>query len=174
MDKQEFFLLIPAIIYGVAIVDLLEIFSHRKNYFEMVGWGIFLMMAVIFSWIELYNKLPVITGSNINFFFTIIHAIIFAKAAALITPGEKDVDTKKYFLEVRKTFFLVLTAMTTYGILMQYFVYNDNSPSWLRPLGILFYLISGFSNKYWLRAVSLLSVLLLTILRIFTDVLSYN
>ena len=48
MDKQEFFLLIPAIIYGVAIVDLLKIFGHKKNYIEMMGWGIYLMMPVIF------------------------------------------------------------------------------------------------------------------------------
>lgn len=172
MDKQEFFLLIPAIIYGVAIIDLLKIFSHKKNYFEMVGWGIFVMMAVIFSWIELYDKLAFITGNNINFFFTIIHAIIFAKAAAIITPEEKDVDTKEYYFEVRKTFFWILTGMTIYGMLMQYFVYDDNSPSWLRPMAIMFYLISGYSNKNWVRSISLVFVLILSVLRIFTDVLT--
>jgi hypothetical protein len=173
MDKQEFFLLIPAIIYGVAIVDLLKIFSHKKNYIEMVGWGLFVMMAVIFSWIELYDKLAVITGNNINFFFTIFHSIIFAKAAAIITPEEKDVNTKEYYFNVRKSFFLLLTAMTIYGMLMQYFVYDDNSPSWLRPLAIVFYLISGLSNNYWFRIISLILVLILSVLRVFTDVLYY-
>ena len=97
MSKQEFFLLIPAIIYGVAIVDLLKIFNHRKNYIEMMGWGIFVMMSVIFSWIELFNKLEVITNDNINFFLIIGNAILFARIAAVITPEEKDADTKSYF-----------------------------------------------------------------------------
>lgn len=173
MDKQEFFLLIPAIIYGVAIVDLLKIFSHKKNYIEMVGWGLFVMMAVIFSWIELYHKLVVITSNNISFFFIIIQAIIFAKVAAIITPEEKDVDTKEYYFNVRRTFFLLLSAMTVYGILMQYFVYDDQSPSWLRPLAIVFYIICGFSSKYWLRLITLSIVLILSVLRVFTDVLLY-
>ncbi len=171
MDKQEFFLLIPAIIYGVAIIDLLKIFGHKKNYIEMVGWGIFVMMSVIFSWIELYNKLEVITGDNVSFFFIIIQAIIFAKAAAIITPEEKDVDTKEYYFDVRKSFFLLLSGMTIYGILLQYFVYDDHSPSWLRPLAILFYLICGFSNKYWLRILTLSAILILSVLRVFTNIL---
>lgn len=171
MDKQEFFLLIPAIIYGVAIVDLLKIFSHRRNYLELVGWGIFVMMAVIFSWIELYNKLGLITSDNISFFFIIIQAIIFAKIAALITPEEKDIDTKEYFFNVRKLFFLLLSAMAVYGIIMQYFVYDDHSPSWLRPLAIVFYLICGFSNNYWLRIITLGVSLIFGLLRVFTDVL---
>lgn len=173
MDKQEFFLLIPAIIYGVAIVDLLKIFGHKKNYIEMVGWGLFVMMAVIFSWIELYNKLEVITSNNISFFFIIIQAIIFAKVAAIITPEEKDVDTKEYYFNVRRTFFLLLSGMTAYGILIQYFVYDDHSPSWLRPLVIVFYIICGFSSKYWLRLITLSIVLILSVLRVFTDVLLY-
>ena len=47
MDKEEFFLLIPGIIYGVAIVDLLKVFSHKKNYFEMVGWAVLYLLAII-------------------------------------------------------------------------------------------------------------------------------
>ena len=80
MDKQEFLLLIPAIIYGVAIVDLLKIFSHRKNYFEVVGWGVFVLMLVVFSWMELYQKLELITGDNLSFFLIIIQSILFSQS----------------------------------------------------------------------------------------------
>ena len=76
MDRQEFFLLIPAILYGVSIVDLLKIFTHKKNYIEMVGWGLFMMLAVIYTWIDLFNKLPIVTSNNLNYFLIIIQAIL--------------------------------------------------------------------------------------------------
>ena len=47
MEKQEFFLLLPAIVYGVAIIDLLKVFSHEKNYWEMVAWGSLMMVYVV-------------------------------------------------------------------------------------------------------------------------------
>ena len=171
MDKQEFLLLIPAIVYGVAIVDLLKIFSHKKNYLELVGWGLFVITLVIFSWIEVYNKLEVITGSNLSFFLIIGQSILLAKIAGVITPEDKDTDTKQYFLEVRKTFFWLLTISFVYGVLLTYFLYDNHSISWLRLTAIAIYLISAYTNKYWLRIMLLSVALVLAFLRVFTDVL---
>lgn len=171
MDKQEFLLLIPAIVYGVAIVDLLKIFSHKKNYIEMVGWGIFIITLVIFSWIELYNKLEVITSSNLSFFLIIGQAILLAKISAVITPEDKDEDTKEYFFKIRKTFFWLLSIATVYGFVLQYFVYDDHAPSWLKATAIIVYLSTAYSNKYWVRIGLLAIALTLAVLRVFTDVL---
>lgn len=171
MEKQEFFLLIPAIIYGVAIVDLLKIFSHKKNYIEMVGWGIFVMTGLIFAWIELFNKLDTITGNNLSFFSIIIQAVLFARISALITPEEKDTETKEYFFSIRKVFFWLLTIVAVYGMFMRYFIYDDHAPLWMRPLVIGIYLICAYSNKYWLRITLLALVLILQLLRVFTEVL---
>ena len=71
MEKQEFLLLIPAIIFGVAIVDLLKLFSHKKTYFELVGWGVFLMLAIISVWMRLFEKLEVVSSSNLLFLLII-------------------------------------------------------------------------------------------------------
>ena len=72
MDKLEFLLIIPAIIYGVAIVDLLKIFNHKKNYFELVGWGIFCLVAIVISWSEVYNKADIIVKDNFSFYVLFI------------------------------------------------------------------------------------------------------
>ena len=140
MDKQEFFLLIPAIIYGVAIVDLLKIFSHKNNYVEMVGWGLYVMMGVIFNWIELYNRLGILSTSNISFFIIIGHAILYARLASLITPEEKDSDTKAYFMQVRKTFFWLISVTTAYGIAIRHGLSDDHTEVWVRPIVIIIYL----------------------------------
>ena len=171
MDKQEFLLLIPAIIYGVAIVDLLKIFGHRKNYIEMVGWGVFIITLVIFSWIELYNKLEIITSSNLSFFMIIGQAILLAKIAAVITPEDKDEDTERYFFDIRKTFFWLLSAATFFEFVLQYTVYNNNAPSWLKATAIIIYLSVAYSNKFWVRLILLVIALILAGLRVFTNVL---
>lgn len=169
MEKQEFLLLIPAIIYGVAIVDLLKIFNHKKNYIEMVGWGFFVMIGVIFTWIELFNKLERITGNNISFFFIIFQAVLFARAAALITPEANDNDTEGYFMDIRKRFFWLLSIIAVYGMMMRHFVYDDQVVMWLRPLLIIIYLVSGYSNNYWIRVSALALILALSIARVFTS-----
>ncbi len=171
MGRQEFFLLIPAIIYGVAIVDLLKIFYHKKNYIEIVGWGIFIMMTVIFAWIELFNKFTAVTSNNLSYFLIIGQAIFYAKIASLITPEAKDVDTKAYFMSVRKTLFLLISTIALYGIFLQYFLYKDSTPAWVRAIGIVIFLITGYSNKYWVRLSMLGIALTINILRIFTNVL---
>lgn len=169
MDKQEFFLLIPGIIYGVAIVDLLKIFSHKKNYIEIVGWGIYTMMAVIFTWTELYKRLDLITDETINFYLIIIQAIMFAMLARLITPEEKDEDTKSYFFQVRKPFFILASVLISYGILLHYYFYDDRLPVWLRLFAIVVYLVVAYTNKFWLRILLLVLAMLLLLMVIFTS-----
>lgn len=171
MDKQEFLLLIPAIIYGVAIVDLLKIFSHKRNYFEMVGWGIFVLIVVVFSWMELYQKLTLITSSNLSFFLIIGQAILYAQITNVITPEEGDKDTLTYFLKVKKLFFTLLAIAGVLGIIMRYTIYDDHSPEWIRPLAVALYIICAFSNSKWLRVSILITALILAVLRVFTDVL---
>ena len=168
MDKQEFFLLIPAIIYGVAIVDLLKIFNHKKNYIEMMGWGIYVMFAVIHNWTELYAKLELITDSQLNFFLFIVQAILLAKMANIITPEAKDDDTKAYFFSVRKPFFFLASITLIYNILLQHFIFEDKVPFFLRAVGVTTFLIVGFSNKFWLRITILALVFGISLLLLFT------
>ena len=171
MEKQEFLLLIPAIIYGVAIVDLLKIFNHKKNYIEMLGWGFYVMIGLIFTWIELFNKLETVTGDNISFFLIIFQAVLFARAAALITPEANHSDTKEYFMEIRKRFFWLLSVIALYGIMMRYFAYEEEAVHWLRPLIIIIYMVVGYSNNYWVRLSGLVIILVLALARVFTGAL---
>ena len=102
MDQQEFLLLIPGIIYGVAIVDLLKIVRHKINYWEVVFWGILLMINIINHWMELYQKLDALVASHVNFYLIIGQAMLYAQAANVITPDDKDSDTKQYFFQGKK------------------------------------------------------------------------
>ncbi len=171
MNKQEFLLLIPGIIYGVAIIDLLKVFTHKDKYIEIVGWGTFSLLVFTYNWTILYNQLDLIVNVNLNFYLVILQAILISALASIITPEEKDVDTKKYFLEVRKNFFLLFAVFLVSGILMKHFVFHESSPIWLRPFAVLLVIICAYSNWYWLRITILVILTLLAALRIFSDII---
>jgi len=151
VERQEFFLLLPAIIYAVAVVDLLKVFSHKKNYLEMVAWGALLMVYVIILWLELWSKLELI-GSNKWFFIMIIaKAILLSQIARVITPEQKDTDTKAYFLATRKNFFLLVATLTLFNLLIQELAYNDHRPLPIRLAIIALLIASAFIDKIWVR-----------------------
>ncbi len=151
MDKQEFFLLIPAIIYGVAIVDLLKIFRHKKTYWEVLVWGLLLMIIIINTWTELYQKLEHLVENSLHFFIIIAQAILYAQAANVITPEEMHIDTRKYFFSIRRTFFLILGSTTLMNLLVNYFVFADDREMWIRPTAFALILICAFVDKVWIR-----------------------
>ncbi len=157
--------------FGVAIVDLLKLFSHKKTYFELVGWGIFLMLVIISTWMKLFEKLDVVVSSNLLFLVIIAQAMLYARAANIITPEEKHVDTKKYFFSIYKSFFILFAVIAFFNILMQYFVYNDHQSVWYRPLGIVLALVCVYVNRVWVRTLIMVFYLLIAILSLIMGVI---
>ena len=167
MDKQEFFLLIPAIIYGVAIVDLLKIFQHKKNYWEILAWGILLLIIVVNVWTELYQKLGSLVDNNLNFFVIITQAIFYALSVSIITPEEVHTDTKEYFFSVKRNFFLILAATTFFNIVVQLLVFDDQRAAWIRPTGIVLLLICAYVDKIWVRTSILVFIYMVALMIVF-------
>ena len=154
MVREEFILLIPGIIYGVAIVDLLKIL-RRGIYFELAGWGLFFLLAVVNIWLELYDKLSIISTSNLDFLLVIVQAILFTKAVQILTPEEEE-DTKKYFLSSIKPLFILLMSFLIISWVIQIEVYDDQRTIWIRPLGAFVYLAMVFAGQLkWVRLVVL-------------------
>jgi hypothetical protein len=158
MDKQEFFLLIPAIIYGVALVDLLKVFKNKKTYWEVIAWGSVMMVYIIITWLELFAKLDMIAANKWYYILMIGKAIIVAQIAAIITPEEKDMNTKDYFISIKQGFFLLISLMTIFNYILQEFYYDDHR-SWTLRLSIIALTLScAFINKMWLRVATLIII----------------
>jgi len=159
MEKQEFFLLLPAIVYGVAVVDLLKIFRHKRSYWEMVAWGFMMMVYVIIIWLERWTKLGVVATDKWFFILTIVNAVILAQAASILTPEEKDSDTEKYFLLIRKRFFMLLILIVVVNLILQEFFFDDQRPIALRLTILFLFLTCYLVDKVWVRAISLTFVI---------------
>ena len=160
MDKQEFFLLIPAIIFGVAVVDLLKVFSHKKPYFEMIGWALFLMGAIVALWIDLYERLELITNSNLMFLLLIGQAMLYAQASTVLTPEEKHLDAKEYFMSIRRVFFMIITGIILFNYLLNQFVYHNTDRQILRLFGVFIVGILIIYDRKWVR-LTILGILII-------------
>lgn len=163
MQKQEFILLIPGIIYGVAIVDLLKVFK-QKMYLELLGWSVFAFLVIIQHWLFLYSKLDIIAEENINFLLIILHSILLAKATMVLTPEENDIDTEAYFESIRKPFFILVIVLTIFTIFNQFYLYDDNRPVWWRLMGIGLFVIMIFTKRKWIRYIILIYTLIIYII----------
>ena len=152
MDKQEFLLLIPAIVYGVAIVDLLKVFRHKVYYWELLLWGIMMMMSIIIIWMELYRKLGAIVDSNLSFILIIIQAVVYAQAVAVLTPEDESISAKEYFTSKQKTFFILLALSALVNMAVEFVVFED-SKMLLRLISIPLLIACAYLNKIWLRSV---------------------
>ena len=149
MSKQEFILLIPAIVYGVAIVDLLKSFQ-RRNYWEIPLWGAYLLADAIILWLSLWNQLDYIVNDNLNLILVLVQAILFAKAASLITPEEKDVDTKAYYEDVIKYVILLTGLAFAIAAINEWLIYDDRQNIFIRPISLVLAALAIFwQNKYY-------------------------
>ena len=80
MSKEEFVLLIPAIIYGVAIVDLLKTF-RVKIYWEIPVWGIYMLLNAIILALTLYGQLNAMAENNVVLILVVFQAISAIRAS---------------------------------------------------------------------------------------------
>lgn len=170
MSKSEFILLIPGIIYGVAMVDLLKIFRHSKRYWESVAWGIAMFLNLIVSWFELYDKLEIISSNIALFTAYIISPLIFAQAVFVLTPEEEHTDTKAYFLKAQHLFFILILSYILVNTGLSYFIETDGSFSWMRPLLSVLFIIPIIWKKFWLRLLPLLAYYIFAVI-IFAEAL---
>ena len=154
MGKEEFFLLLPAIIYGVAVVDLLKVFRQKNNYWELIIWGALLMVYVIVIWLELWSKLDEVASDKWFFILTTLKAIVLALTSAVLTPELKDKDTKKYFLDHSKRFFLLIALIVVINFFLQEFFYDDQRSIFFRLALLAIFLLCALVNKLWFRTAS--------------------
>jgi hypothetical protein len=168
MDKSEFILIIPGIIYGVAMVDLLKIFRHSNKYWEGVAWGIAMFLNLIVSWFGLYDKIEIISANIGYFTIYIISPLLFAQAVFVLTPEEEHTDTKAYFIKTHQLFFILLLCYVALNSFLSFFLDFTGIFEWMRYALILPFIGAIILNKQWIR-VLLLSLYYLFALIIFAN-----
>lgn len=150
MDKQEFLFLIPGIIYGTAIFDLLSISRAKKLYWESVLWVILLFFSVIVILFSLYENLDNIISSIFNYTIFLAAPILFAQSCYLLSSGDKKVDLKNLFISNRKKFFLAVSGLVLVNLILSYLGMNQTNPIF-SFIGLTLFVLNVFFDKIYLR-----------------------
>jgi hypothetical protein len=164
MSKSEFILLIPGIIYGVAMVDLLKIFRHSNRYWESVAWGIAMFLNLIVSWFGLYDKLEVISSNIALFTAYIISPLIFAQAVFVLTPEEEHSDTRAYFIKAQPLFYILILSYVVMNIILSFFLQQGGVFDWMRLILVPLFTVAIIWKNIWTRTLPLLAYFVFAII----------
>lgn len=171
MDPKTL-LLIPGVIYGVGLADLLKAFKP-KVYWEITSMAILLILTLTVNWFLFSERLSVV-GENLGLFaLTLVTPLLFTRACNVLTPDPGTRDTREHYMKVLKPFFLLLTAHTTVMVIIQILVHDDGF-NLMRFIGIPFLLVCAFYHKLWVR-IGMMTVFAGLLAYIFTVIqLGYN
>lgn len=150
MDSKTL-LLIPGIIYGIGLADLLKAF-RPKIYWEITAMATILILNLIISWFLFSNMLSV-AGENLGIFaLTLVAPMLFTRACNVLTPEADVQDTREHYVKILKPFFLLLSAHVLVNILIQIFI-QDDGLNIFRIFGIPLLIACAYFNKLWLRMI---------------------
>ena len=156
MDSKTL-LLIPGVIYGVGLADLLKAF-RPKVYWEITAMAILLILTLILNWFLFAEKIE-LAGMNLGLFaLTLVTPMLFTRACNVLTPGLDTTDTKEHYLRILKPFFLLLTAHVLFNIIIQTIIQDDGF-NLLRLIVIPLLIVSAFYHKLWMRVMVMLTLL---------------
>ncbi len=155
MDPKTL-LLIPGVIYGVGLADLLKAFKP-KVYWEITAMAILLILTLTFNWFLFAEKIGVVADNIGLFALTLVSPMLFTRACNVLTPEADNHDTRAYYFEVLKPLFLLLTAHTLVNVIIQTLIENDGF-NLFRFIGIPLLLLCAFYQKLWVRLLVMLAI----------------
>ena len=151
MDDPKTLLLIPGVIYGVGLADLLKAFKP-KIYWEITAMAIILILTLIINWFLYSSRLSVLSENLGLFALTLITPMIYTRACNVLTPDPGKQDTRQHYFDVLKPFFLLLAFHTLVNVIIQSVIQQD-SFNVLRFIAIPILLICAFYHRIWIRIV---------------------
>ncbi|UTW62420.1 hypothetical protein KFE98_20840 [bacterium SCSIO 12741] len=156
MDREEFFFLIPGVLYGIALFDLLSVFRAKKYYWESLAWALILFVSLVGNLFDLYPKLTAISQNLWVYLIYLLSPLMFVHACYVIASQDDKLEQKDRFITYRKSFFGALAGFILINILAQLFVVNDNRLIF-RLIVLAFFVPHLFIDQVKLRAVSLVA-----------------
>jgi hypothetical protein len=165
MDSVKILLLIPGLIYGVGLVDLLKVFKPN-TYWEIRVMAILLFLTLIINWFLYADRISATSLTLGIYTLTMVSPLLFTRACNVLTPDINQQDTKSHFFNVRKSFFLILGIHTLVNIFLQFIIYEDGL-NIFRVIAILLLFACAYFDKLWVR-----TIMMVTFMAIFIYIFS--
>ena len=159
MNLTIYMSVIPGIVYGMALVELIRIYRHKSSYWETNLLGVFLFIAIITNRYQLFPVVDEMFGNMVIFTLYMLSPMVFLQACYMLTPDGDEEDAKVHFDRRRKAFFLCLTLFVAGNVLIETF-FEPQGMLVLRIIGIGLFAGNILLNSIKLRVVTYLFTLL--------------
>lgn len=152
MQPQEYFAILPLLIYGIAIAELVSpwrsFFEEKKMSLTFITTGIMMLEVAFNNFYRFYYFLDDTYQSYYIFLSHLLSPLIFLMASHVYTPEDKkNLNTHEYF---RKKFKLLMVLLAFF--VASHFI-NDfglNVTTYARLLTIALLLIAAFKRWIWM------------------------
>ena len=152
MDPAEYLAIVPLLIYGIGITDLLgqwKRFFNEKNRFPLyIIYTIILTEVAIYNvviYIDLVNVLP--EQTYFNYLSFLLPPILFLLVVNIFTPDEGS-ETEEYFNRNVRLMFILISLFVA-----SHFLYEFDEKHWqgyMRIIIIVLLLSAAIFRKRWL------------------------
>lgn len=162
MQPQEYFAILPLLIYGIAIAELVSpwrsFFEDKKTSVTFITTGLMMLEVAFNNFYRFFNVLDDTYQSYAIFLSHLFSPLIFLMATHVYTPEDKkNLDTHAYF---KKKFRLLMILLAIF--VSTHFITDIgwNITTYLRMFTIVLLLIAAL--KRWLWMVYVLLVMRIT------------
>jgi hypothetical protein len=149
MADKEYFLILPLLLYGLAISDLVNawksFFNKEKRHIPYVVTSFLLLELSFWNFYKLNHWMtPDVFESYLSYFLVLLPPLIFLLVVSVFTPDSDEKDIKGYF---RKNMPIIFSGLAVFTALHILFDTNDMYP---RLLGIALLLMVAVFRKEWM------------------------
>jgi hypothetical protein len=154
MNLTIYMSVIPGIIYGMALVELIKIYRHQSRYWETNLMGFFLFLVLITNRYLLFPVLDDLFQNMAVFTLYMLSPLIFLQACFVLTPEKEEDVAIEHFNQRRKSFFLLLAIFIAGNVLLETVFSAIEAMIYLRLLGVVLFLLCAFINNKMLRVIT--------------------
>lgn len=150
MANKDYFLILPLLLYGLAISDLVNswrsFFIKEKRYWPHVITSLLLLEISFWNFYQLDQWMTEDTFMSYFMYFKVLFPpLIFLLVVAVFTPDSDEKDIKGYF---QKNMPIIFGGIALF--VASHFLLEWDKNIIIRVLGILTLLATAFFRKEWM------------------------
>ncbi|NJN41132.1 MAG: chromate transporter [Flammeovirgaceae bacterium] len=150
MDRTEYYLILPLLLYGLAIADLINswrnLFLPERRYYPYILTSVLLLETAFWNFFQMYGWMETSSfASYLTYWKFILPPLTFLVIVSVFTPDTSNVNIKEYFLDNMRIIFGGLIVFVALHLLLEP---THNLPT---RLGVIVLLaVTAISKKIWL------------------------
>lgn len=150
MAEKEYFLILPLLLYGLAISDLVNswrsFFIKERRYMPYVLTSLVLLELSFWNFYRMHHWMTEDTFSTyFSYFKVLLPPLVFLLVVAVFTPDHDVSDIRGYFT---RNMTIIFTAMAVFTAL--HFIFEPNTHVVPRLVGIVILLVTAVLRKPWM------------------------